>query len=325
MDEAPGTMSILKDDAEPINRRGFIRSLFSLGGLHAATSTCDARAKAAFVWCDLLNGNVGFPTGLSVPTEKPGSLMKLVAAACLVEENLLSLNEKFECTGTFAVGGRVAGKRDTSVHCQFAHGKVDLVRALAVSCNCFFAQATSRLTKRTFLAKARQLGLASPVAGRRGGIFPDGESASGQSSLPYVLGLAEDFKPSCLQLMRMAALIAVGPEGKLPVLHSSENFTLAEKEKPLSVGLTSQAREVLVAGMRHCVLEGTARKLDTQDKLKIAAKTGTTPHGKTFQSHIIGFFPFDKPRNAFCLFAPAGTSQDAAVPEAREILFSTTW
>lgn len=319
-------MKKLKGNLE-VDRRGFMRSIFGLG-LSTSTSSSVSEASAAtkskptFLWCDLKNGNVGFPSGFNVPVERPGSLMKLVAMAALIDDGNFNTNLEYECTGTFKLPG--SGNRSSlTVHCQYVHGRLDIVRALALSCNCFFAQATKQLTARGFLAKARALGLASPVAGKPGGQFP--ADANTGPSLPYVLGLAEDFKPSCLQLMRLAALIGVGPHGQLPVLHSAENLQLVEKEKPLKVGLTERSHELIARGMRMCATEGTAKKLDPKDKLHVAAKTGTTPHGARFQSHIIGFFPYDKPRNAFCLFAPAGTSQDSAVPSAREILLSTTW
>lgn len=310
----------IETDKNSINRRGFLRSIFTLGSLQTASSV-EAKATPSFFWCDLVNGNVGFPTGLAVPAERPGSIAKLIAVICLVEDGF-NTNHKYECTGTYRAPG--AAPND-AVHCQIVHGQIDLVRAIGFSCNCFFAQATARLTARAYLKKAKQLGLASPVAGRRSGLFPSHEGDISGSSLPYVMGLAPDFKPNCLQLARLAAMIALGPEHKLPVLHSSENLDIVEREKPLTIAISASAHKFVTEGMRLAVTEGTAHKIDPQDKLKIAAKTGTVPHGNKFQSQVIGFFPFDKPRNAFCLFTPSGTSQDSAIPAARDILHSTTW
>ncbi|MBP6747746.1 hypothetical protein KA344_21135 [bacterium] len=300
-----------------IDRRGFIRSLFGItGALPVAQQMAEAKGQTSFFWCNLRTGHVGFPTGLSVPSERPGSLMKLVAAAALIDEGLTHANEVFECTGTHNVGKE-------AVHCQNAHGKIDIVQAIGRSCNIYFAQATKRLTTRAFLAKAAQFGLDKPCAGSLSGPFPLKPVES--SSLHYVLGLAQDLKPTALQLLRLAALVATPPGGKLPVLFSAENIELPEKEKPFTSPLTAESHRVLSAGMRLSATEGTARKLDSEDQLKIAAKTGTTPHGNKFQSYVIGYFPFDKPAHAFALYAPSGTSQDSAVPKAKEFLFSTTW
>ena len=205
-----------------IDRRGFIRSLFGItGALPVAQQMAEAKSQTSFFWCNFKTGHVGFPTGLSVPTERPGSLMKLVAAAALIDEGLTHANEVFECTGTHNVGKE-------AVHCQNAHGKIDIVQAIGRSCNIYFAQATKRLTTRAFLAKAAQFGLDKPCAGVLSGPFPLKPAES--SSLHYVLGLAQDLKPNALQLMRLAALVATTPGAKLPVLYSAENLELLERE-----------------------------------------------------------------------------------------------
>jgi cell division protein FtsI/penicillin-binding protein 2 len=306
-----------KPDKMEIGRRGFMRSVFGIGTLRATEGKAMARDSAAFFWCNIKNGQVGFPTGFSVPHERPGSIMKLIAAAALLEEGLFNPNQLLECTGTYRVGHE-------DVHCQKAHGKIDIVQALGFSCNVFFARATHSLSTRAFLAQARALGLASGCAGRPAGTFPD-EGQRRDSALHYVLGLADDLKPSSLALLRLAALIGVGPGGTLPPLHSAEDVELKEKEAPFNNPLGRHTNDVLSNGMRLCAREGTARKLDQGDKLKLAAKTGTTPHGNKFQSVLIGFFPVDDPKHAICLVSPAGTSQDSAVPKAREFLNSTAW
>jgi len=300
-----------------IDRRGFIRSLFGItGAFPVAQQMAEARGQISFFWCNFQSGQVGFPTGLSVPTERPGSIMKLVAAAALIDEGLYHGNEIFECTGTYTVGKE-------AVHCQNAHGKIDLTQAIGRSCNIFFAQATKHLTARAFLHKAREFALDKPCAGTASGAFP--LSPSGTSSLQYVLGLAPDLTPSALQLMRLAALVGIAPGAHLAVLHSAENLDLKDKEQPILSPLSAQAHKILAEGMRLSATVGTARKLDADDKLKVAAKTGTTPHGNKFQSYVIGYFPYDKPAHAFVLYSPSGTSQDSAVPKAREFLMSTSW
>ncbi len=300
-----------------INRRGFIRSLFGItGALPVAQQMAEARSQVSFFWCNLNNGQVGFPTGLVVPKERPGSIMKLVAAAALIDEGLYHGNEKYECTGTYRVGKE-------SVHCQNAHGRIDLTQAIGKSCNIFFAQATKHLTARCFLDKAKQFALDKPCAGTASGAFPAEPTQT--ASLHYLLGLAPDLTPSALQLMRLAALIGIAPGATLAALHSAENLDMKAKEPLYTSPLTAQSHKVLAEGMRLSATSGTAKKLDVDDKLKVAAKTGTTPHGNKFQSYVIGYFPCDKPAHAFVLFSPSGTSQDSAVPKARDYLMSTTW
>jgi cell division protein FtsI/penicillin-binding protein 2 len=82
---------------------------------------------------------------------------------------------------------------------------------------------------------------------------------------------------------------------------------------------------ILQQGMRICGREGTAKSLDIEDKLKGAFKTGTSPHGKAWQSWIVGYFPYHQPRYAFALRSSAGTSIEAAVPEAHKFLLAHEW
>lgn len=298
-----------------IDRRGFIRSIFGLTGALEVAGAASAKSSASIFWSDLKSGQIGFPTGLHVPQERPGSLMKLVAAAALLDGGLINTSVTHECTGTYRIGHE-------DVHCQKAHGRLDIVHALGLSCNIFFAQASKHLTVSAFLDKARALGLATECGGRDSGAFPHNPE---HASLHYVLGLAPDLMPNALQLLRLAALVGIKPGGKLPVLHSAENFDLVEKESAITSPLSERSHKVIVEGMRLCVTAGTARKLDPENKLHIAAKTGTITHGNKFQSYVIGFFPFDAPRHAFVLQAQAGTSQDSAVPRAHDFLYSTEW
>ena len=136
-----------------------------------------------------------------------------------------------------------------------------------------------------------------------------------------MLGLSPDLEPAALQILRLSALIAT--EGKVPGLFSSG--AAGTKKDPFEIALSGTCFQVLKQGMRMAARLGTGKKLDPQNKLKLAIKTGTTPHGQSFQSWITGFFPYDAPRYAFVLRAAAGTSQDEAVPQARSFLLTTDW
>lgn len=73
-------------------------------------------------------------------TYVPGSIFKLVTSAAALEELDDALDLTFYCSGEYEMGA------DT-VTCKKAHGEVDLQEALAVSCNCYFAQLSEVLGK----------------------------------------------------------------------------------------------------------------------------------------------------------------------------------
>ncbi len=313
-------MSEQEKNAGSLGRRQFLRSIFGLGSIAEAESAAaeSAAAKEAttaasrFFWASLKRGQIGFPCGHSVPEGMPGSIMKLVSAAALLDTRVLLPDDKLECRGVYRL-------HNESYKCLQAHGMVDIVHAIGMSCNVFFAKASQKLSSRALLEYAKKFGLADPVAGFDSGKFP--ETSASTSSDRYVLGLAPDLEPQALQILRVACLVA--NEGKLPYLHSAE--CPDENGKTFELELSKRIFGILKDGMKLAAREGTGKKLDPENKLHLAIKTGTTPHGKTFQSWICGYFPYDDPRYAFVLRAASGTSYDQAVPQARSFLFSAEW
>lgn len=320
-------MSRKQSEIELPDRRHFIKSLFGLGtALDAAEAPAQAQNKSPapdakpaqqpgsfrFYWTDLRTGQIGFPSGQVVGSGMPGSLMKLVAAAALLESRILKAEEKFECRGTYACD------KHESVHCLYPHGMVDMPRAIGLSCNIYFAQAVHKLSPTVFLRYAKDFGFSAPV-----GAFPSGEfpAKAQYPTWKYALGLAPDFQPTALQIMRMSALVA--NRGSVPYMHSAE--APDPNGEPFVLHLKENTFEVLQQGMEIACRQGTGKKLDPLNTMHIALKTGTTPHGKAFQSWVTGYFPWKNPRYAFCLRSQAGTSYDQAIPALKKFLFGTKW
>ncbi len=310
-------------DINCIGRRQFLRSIFSIGGAVEASEQAaeakpvqsrptNARSNVSwFYWADLKTGQVGFPDGLVVKRARPGSVMKIVTAAMLLEEGFVNPNQYVDCVGHINVNRQ-------TINCQFAHGRMTLVSAIGKSCNCFFAHATSKLSAKTVIKYAEIFGLNHPVAGQQSGTFPSGITGS---ALLFALGLDERLQPNALQLLRISGLVAT--KGNVPYLHSAEAPMAGEK--PFIADLKDTTWLRLQQGMQLAVKAGTCKHLDPENKMHIAAKTGTVPHGKKFESWVTGYFPIENPRHAFCLYAAAGTSQDSAIPQVQKKLFATTW
>lgn len=71
-------------------------------------------------------------------TYVPGSIFKVVTAAAALERLNDAGDITFECNGTYEMGA-------DEIVCMRTHGSVDLEDALAVSCNCYFAQLSELL------------------------------------------------------------------------------------------------------------------------------------------------------------------------------------
>jgi len=296
-----------------IGRRGFLRSLFGVGTVvEKKAVAAQVKPVGRFFWADLRTGQVGFPSGFNVGNAQPGSLMKLVTAAAMLEEGLLSQNEVEECRGTTVVNKQ-------QIACQFAHGEVNLAHAIGKSCNVYFAEMSKRLNASVFLDYARRFGLNQAVAKLPSGPFPLKPLHS--DSLDYVLGQSDDMRPHAIQILRMSALIAT--RGNVVHLHSADDPDAAAP--PFELQLKNETWTQLTRGMEFAVLEGTCKKLDPEKSLHVCAKTGTVKHGNKFQSWVTGFFPEERPHYSFCVLSPSGTSAEAAVPVANELLHATTW
>lgn len=81
----------------------------------------------------------------------PGSIMKIVTAACAIENIPDLYSRTFECDGEYETG-------DGTVICNGVHGKVDFQKAMNESCNCAFAEISIELGAAKLKATAESMG-----------------------------------------------------------------------------------------------------------------------------------------------------------------------
>lgn len=86
----------------------------------------------------------------------PGSIMKIVTAACAIENIPDIYTRTFECDGEYETG-------DGTVICNGVHGKVDFQKAMNESCNCAFAEISIELGAVKLEATAKSLGFNSQL------------------------------------------------------------------------------------------------------------------------------------------------------------------
>ena len=86
----------------------------------------------------------------------PGSIYKLVTAAAALETLPDALDRTYYCDGACEFG-------PDAVTCMGVHGDLSLKQALAVSCNCYFAQLAIDLGAEKLAATAEALGLTGSV------------------------------------------------------------------------------------------------------------------------------------------------------------------
>jgi cell division protein FtsI/penicillin-binding protein 2/cell division protein FtsW (lipid II flippase) len=245
----------------------------------------------------------------------PGSTFKLVTAIAALRKDPELKHRKFLCktlsdgrAGNIIPGWNRPIKDDIGDH---AHGSPDMERAIAVSCNAYFAQLGVHDVGAKALAEtAAQMGIST------------GEFSELRKALPFAAYGQGPVLISPFKMARVAAAIASG--GRMPQGRWQNDSSNSRVEAPLQVLPAAQAA-FLAGAMRRVVTEGTARHAMAGAEISFAGKTGTAqldegmPH-----SWFTGFAPYDgdaSKRVAFSVLVEhGGYGARVAAPIAREVI-----
>ena len=192
-----------------------------------------------------------------------------------------------------------------------AHGTPDMERAIAVSCNAYFAQlGVHDVGSKALAETASRMGIAT------------GDPAELRKALPFAAYGQGPVLISPFQMARVAATIADG--GRMPQGRWVADGSNSRTDAPLEMLPQSEAA-FLARAMRRVVTEGTARRAMAGSPVNFAGKTGTAqmdegqPH-----SWFTGFAPYDGDtahRLAFAVLVEhGGYGALAAAPIARELM-----
>jgi cell division protein FtsI/penicillin-binding protein 2 len=248
----------------------------------------------------------------------PGSTFKLVTAMAALRADPGLRHRTFLCrtlpdgrAGNVIAGWNRPIKDDIGDH---AHGTLDMERAIAVSCNAYFAQlGVHDVGSKALAETAAQMGIST------------GEPSELRKSLPFAAYGQGEVLISPFKMARVAATIAAG--GRMPQGRWSTDDSNARNEAAAQVAPAAEAA-FLAGAMRRVVTEGTARRAMAGSEISFAGKTGTAqldaglPH-----SWFTGFAPYDQPasgggrRLAFAVLVEhGGYGARVAAPIAREVM-----
>ncbi len=266
-------------------------------------------------------------TRMAVP---PGSVFKVVTSAALLDRGIVDPREPFHCRGYYQ---RMDRERCALFQLNGrGHGSLDLIDALAVSCNVYYYRCADTLGERDLFDWARRFGLGTATGiqlpGESAGNLPDADRR--QTDRNLFIGQGE-ITTTPLQMARVAAAVANGGKLVVPRLILSskvgEHPSTAETTSTLVRGFTPQTREWLHRGMVAVVADpqGTAHRTVHQDRVPIAGKTGTAETGRDQLSHawFIGYAPVESPvlAVAVCL-EHSGSGGAMAGPVAKHLLLA---
>jgi penicillin-binding protein 2 len=262
----------------------------------------------------------------------PGSTFKIITFISGLNERKISKDQTFNCTGSFTYGNKTFACWEKK-----GHGRLNLIEALARSCNVYFYQLGLKVGQEIILDYARkfELGKATgvEVLDEKSGLVPSEEWKKKKLHEAWhpgdTINIAIGQGPLWVTPIQMAQMISiVANRGAVYQLHildkivspTGEVVVKYEPKKRAEVTLADDVWGLIGYGLEEVVLNGTARACYFQT-LRVAAKTGTAqnPQGKD-HAWIVGYAPVENPQLAICVIVENGGGGGAiAGPVARAI------
>lgn len=273
-------------------------------------------------WNEIIeNENSPFLNRVTSGIYPPGSSFKIVPATALVED--ASIDENYTCTGTATIDGYTL--KDYS---DKGHGEIDLKKALAKSCNTYFAEKGVELGKDKLMEISEKFMINKKI---------DFDLPTKTSLLPDKMGKTDVAATSIgqgkLQITPLnLALISstIANDGKMmkPILVKNiisprGNIIKTYHEETLSNVTSQRVAEEVKDMMVEVVNNGTGTNAQLKD-YQVAGKTGTAENASN-KSHawFTGFAPADNPKVAIAVILEeeGKTGGSAAAPIARDIIY----
>ncbi len=266
----------------------------------------------------------------TMSVKPPGSTYKMITAIAGLDLGIITSTSTYRCAGGLDFG--------RFFKCHEAHGKVNVISAIEMSCNTFFYNLILKIGIEKWAEYGERFGFGIKsnidIGEESGGLIPTaeyyekryGENWPRSILLSLVIGQGET-SVTPLQLAQYTALIANGGKGYQP--HFVKGYIDANHEMIIpdfefkDVGIDKSYFDIIKRGMYLVVNgeRGTAPFLKYSE-YKISGKTGTAqnPHGED-HAWFVGFAPFDNPKIAIAVIVEnVGFGGTHAAPIAKKVI-----
>lgn len=250
----------------------------------------------------------------------PGSIFKIVTTAAALEEIDGILDMRFTCTGKVVFGV-------DKVTCERVHGKQSFKDAMAVSCNCVYAQVAMLLGGEKLQAYAEQFGVTKRVNFDGITTAAGNYQAAGQADVNVCWGAIGQHLDQVNPCTYLSFIGAIANGGITVLPHVVQSITCGDQ-------ITYQAQ---AAGGERIMSEETARLLhefmrnnvvsyygtDKFPDLMVCGKTGTgqVDSGKKANAMFTGFLDDEELPLAFIVcIEDGGYGRKVAIPVISQVL-----
>lgn len=269
----------------------------------------------------------------------PGSTFKIVPALAALLDGWLDPSERQLCRGAFSFGGRW-------FHCVEAHKRVNLIDAIAASCNVYFYQLGDRLGIDRMAEVAREFGFGATtglgINGEVPGYVPtmvDLKKRGYQKGMALITAIGqESVKATVLQVAMAYAAVATSGDLYVPMLidriESPTGDVVQEFSPKLrhKIAAPDRAWQLIQKGLFDAVWDKKGTSWDARVVgVDVAGKTGTAQvanrrlraeEGDDRADHawFASYGPSNKPEIAVAVMIEhGGFGAKAATPIAMDI------
>jgi len=283
----------------------------------------------------------------------PASTYKIVTALAALEEGLIDKNTTYYCPGNYQYGNRVYGCWKKQ-----GHGKVELVEALAQSCDVYFYHVGKKLGVDRLAWYATNCGLGSKTGIKldleSAGLIPTaawkkrrtGISWQGGENLSIAIGQGANLVTPLQMAVLFGAVANGGTQYRpqvLKLIQTVEGRTVKSSSPEITgiLPVSQDSLDLVKNGLREVVHSdhGTARWYVYDKEIDISGKTGTAQvvsrktekEGKkkknnlSYESHawFVGYAPTQNPKIVVSVLVEHGIhGSSGAGPIAKEIIVS---
>lgn len=233
-------------------------------------------------------------------TYEPGSTFKIITASIALEENLVTLDEKFYCPGYIVV-------EDRRIRCHktAGHGSESFVEGIQNSCNPVFIDLGLRIGSDRYYDYFKKFGLLDKTGidlpGEAGTIMHEKDKI-GQVELATI-AFGQSFQITPVQLMTTVSSLINGGTRIVPhigMAESENNGKTIKFEYENKEGICSEnTSETMRMLLESVVSEGSGKNAAVEG-YKIGGKTATSQtfprSDNIYIASFLGFYPADDPQ-----------------------------